>query len=81
MESSINNIGKNQSEQARKEIEKKYGVVKAGSKQKEGFDATFNKAIHGKSVEILEKEYSFLTKICPDSGMSPDSYRGKPSNS
>ena len=68
MESSINNIGKNQSEQARKEIEKKYGVVKAGSKQKEGFDATFNKAIHGKSVEILEKEYHSLQKFVPIAG-------------
>ena len=46
---SIHNLGKNQSEQARKEIEEKYGLVKAGSKQKQGFDATLSKAIYGKS--------------------------------
>ena len=40
---SIHNLGKNQSEQARKEIEEKYGLVKAGSKQKQGFDSTLNK--------------------------------------
>jgi hypothetical protein len=46
---SIHNLGKNQSEQARKEIEEKYGLVVAGSKQKQGFDSTLKKAIYGKS--------------------------------
>jgi Relaxase/Mobilisation nuclease domain len=46
---SIHNLGKHQSEQARIEIEEKYGLVKAGSKQKQGFDTTLTKAIYGKS--------------------------------
>ena len=46
---SIHNLGKNQSETARKEIEEKYGLVKAGSKQKQAFDGCLNKAVYGKS--------------------------------
>lgn len=46
---SIHNLGKNQSESARKEIEEKYGLVKAGSKQKQAFDGSLNKAVYGKS--------------------------------
>src|SRR5687767_13289358 len=65
---SIHNLGKNQSEQARKEIEEKYGLVKAGSKQKQGFAPTLNKAIYGKSetkrtinniVTEVMKRYNF----------------------
>jgi hypothetical protein len=65
---SIHNLGKNQSEQARKEIEEKYGLVKAGSKQDQGFDSTLNKAIYGKSetkrtinniVAEVMKQYKF----------------------
>lgn len=41
---SIHNLDKNHSEQARKEIEEKYGLVKAGSKQEQGFDRTLSKA-------------------------------------
>jgi hypothetical protein len=46
---SIHNLGKNQSEQARKDIEEKYGLVRAGSKQKQGFETILNKAVYGKS--------------------------------
>jgi hypothetical protein len=46
---SIHNLGKNQSEIARKEIEEKYGLVKAGSKEKQPLDRCLNKAVYGKS--------------------------------
>lgn len=46
---SIHNLGKNQSEQARKEIEEKYGLVKAGSTQKQSLNAKLNKVVYGKS--------------------------------
>jgi hypothetical protein len=46
---SIHNLGKNQSETARKEIEGKYGLVKAGSKQNQELDRSLNKAAYGKS--------------------------------
>ncbi|HEY3430122.1 MAG TPA: relaxase/mobilization nuclease domain-containing protein, partial [Cyclobacteriaceae bacterium] len=46
---SIHNLGKNQSEVARKEIEEKYGLVKAGSTLKQRLDTNLNKAVYGKS--------------------------------
>lgn len=46
---SIHNLGKNQSEVARKEIEEKYGLVKAGSTLKQSLDTNLNKAVYGKS--------------------------------
>jgi len=46
---SIHNLGRNQSEIARKEIEDKFGLVKAGSKQNQDFDRSLNKAVYGKS--------------------------------
>jgi hypothetical protein len=46
---SIRNLGKNQSETARKEIEEKYGLVKAGSKQTQEPDRSLNKAVYGTS--------------------------------
>ena len=46
---SIHNLGKNQSETAKKEIEEKYGLVKAGSTTKQELQTTFNKAVYGKS--------------------------------
>jgi hypothetical protein len=46
---SIHDLGKNQSEIARKEIEKKYGLVKAGSTPKQSLDSDFMKAAYGKS--------------------------------
>jgi hypothetical protein len=46
---SIHNLGKNQSETARKEIEEKYGLVKAGSTTKQELQTTLNKAVYGKS--------------------------------
>jgi hypothetical protein len=46
---SIHNLGKNQSETSRKEIEDKYGLVKAGSTHKQEFDTNLNKAVYGKS--------------------------------
>jgi len=46
---SIHNLGKNQSEVARKEIEETYGLVKAESKQNQAFDRSLNKAVYGKS--------------------------------
>jgi hypothetical protein len=46
---SIHNLGKNQSEQARKETEEKYGLVKAGSKPTQSIDKQLNKAVYGKS--------------------------------
>ncbi|WP_276368730.1 relaxase/mobilization nuclease domain-containing protein [Chryseolinea sp. H1M3-3] len=67
---SIHNLGKNHSEQARKEIEEKYGLVKAGSKQKQGFEPTLSKAIYGKSetkrtinniVAEVMKRYKFAS--------------------
>lgn len=69
---SIHNLGKNQSEQARKQIEKKYGLVIAGSKQKQGFDSTLKKAIYGKSetkrtinniVAEVMRRYKFASLI------------------
>jgi hypothetical protein len=46
---SIHNLGKNQSETARKEIEEKYGLVKAGSTTKQELQTNLNKAVYGKS--------------------------------
>jgi hypothetical protein len=46
---SIHNLGKNQSETARKEIEDKYGLVKAGSTHKQALHTNLNKAVYGKS--------------------------------
>jgi hypothetical protein len=46
---SIHNLGKNQSEVARKEIEEKYGLVKAGSTLKQSLDTNLNKVAYGKS--------------------------------
>jgi hypothetical protein len=46
---SIHNLGKNQSETARKEIEDKYGLVKAGSTPKQDFHTNLNKAVYGRS--------------------------------
>jgi hypothetical protein len=46
---SIHNLGKNQSETARKEIEVKYGLVKAGSTPKQELYTNLNKAVYGKS--------------------------------
>lgn len=43
------NLGKNQSEVARKEIEEKYGLVKARSKQNRELDRCLNEAVYGKS--------------------------------
>ncbi len=43
------NLGKNQSEAARKEIEEKYGLVKAGSTPKQSLHTNLNKAVYGKS--------------------------------
>ena len=46
---SIHNLGKNQSEVARKEIEEKYGLVKAGSIPKQNNYTNLNKAVYGRS--------------------------------
>lgn len=46
---SIHNLGKNESETARKEIEEKYGLVKAGSTPKQELHTNLNKAVYGKS--------------------------------
>jgi hypothetical protein len=46
---SIHNLGKNQSEIARKEIEEKYGLVKARSTPKQELHTNLNKAVYGKS--------------------------------
>ncbi|RAW01562.1 relaxase/mobilization nuclease domain-containing protein [Pseudochryseolinea flava] len=46
---SIHNLGKNQSEVARKEIEEKYGLVKARSTLKQNLDSNLNKPVYGKS--------------------------------
>lgn len=46
---SIHNLGKNQSETARKEIEEKHGLVKAGATLKQSVDSNLNKAVYGKS--------------------------------
>jgi hypothetical protein len=46
---SIHNLGKNQSETARKEIEDKYGLVKAGSVPKQEIHTNLNRAVYGKS--------------------------------
>ncbi len=46
---SIHNLGKNQSETARKEIEDKYGLVKAESTLKQSLDTNLNMAVYGKS--------------------------------
>lgn len=46
---SIHNLGKNQSETARKEIENKYGLVKAGATPKQELSTNLNKAVYGKS--------------------------------
>jgi hypothetical protein len=46
---SIHNLGKNQSETARKEIEDKYGLMKAGSTPKQELHTNLNKAVYGKS--------------------------------
>ncbi len=45
---SIHNLGKNESEIARKEIEQKYGLVKAGSTPKQSLATNLNKAVYGK---------------------------------
>jgi hypothetical protein len=67
---SIHNLGKNQSEMARKEIEEKYGLVKAGLKSEQSLDTNSNKAIYGKSetkktidniVGEVMKRYKFST--------------------
>jgi hypothetical protein len=41
-------LGKNQSETARTEIEDKYGLVKAGSTHKQELHTNLNKAVYGK---------------------------------
>ncbi len=46
---SIHNLGKNQSEVGRKEIEEKYGLVKAGTSPKQRLNANLDKAVYGKS--------------------------------
>jgi hypothetical protein len=46
---SIHCLGKNQSETARREIEEKYGLVKAGSTPKQNIHTNLNKAVYGKS--------------------------------
>lgn len=46
---SIHNLGKNQSEIARKEIEDKYGLVKAGSAPQHEIHTKLNRAVYGKS--------------------------------
>lgn len=46
---SIHNLGKNQSEVGRKEIEEKYGLVKAGTAPKQRLNANLDKAVYGKS--------------------------------
>ncbi|HEY0744373.1 MAG TPA: relaxase/mobilization nuclease domain-containing protein [Chryseosolibacter sp.] len=46
---SIHNLGKNQSEFARKEIEEKYWLVKAGATPKQSVDINLNRALYGKS--------------------------------
>jgi hypothetical protein len=46
---SIHNLGMNQSETARKEIEDKYGLVKAGSVPKQEIHTNLNRAVYGKS--------------------------------
>ncbi|HYF68756.1 MAG TPA: relaxase/mobilization nuclease domain-containing protein [Ohtaekwangia sp.] len=46
---SIHNLGKNQSETARKEIEDKYGLVKAGSTHKQEIHTNLNRAVYGKT--------------------------------
>jgi hypothetical protein len=46
---SIHNLGKNQSEIAGKEIEERFGLVKAGSKEHQAFDRSLNRAVYGKS--------------------------------
>jgi hypothetical protein len=46
---SIHYLGKNQSETARKEIEDKYGLVKAGSSTKQELQTNLNKAVYGRS--------------------------------
>lgn len=46
---SIHNLGKNQSEVARKGIEEKYGLVRAGATLKQSVDYSPNKAVYGKS--------------------------------
>jgi hypothetical protein len=46
---SIHNLGKNQSEIARREIEEKYGLVKAGGTAKQELGHNLEKAVYGKS--------------------------------
>jgi hypothetical protein len=46
---SIHNLGKNQSETARKEIEYKYGLVKAEATPKQNVYTNLNKAVYGRS--------------------------------
>jgi hypothetical protein len=46
----IHNLGKNQSENARKEIEEKYGLIKAGSTPKQKPEGKLKKAVYGKSA-------------------------------
>lgn len=46
---SIHNLGKNQSETARKDIEERYRLVKAGSTPKQNIHTNLNKAVYGKS--------------------------------
>lgn len=71
---SIHNLGKNQSEVARREIEEKYGLVKAGSAPKQSFDTNVHKAVYGKSEtkktidnivgEVLKRyKFSSLTEF------------------
>jgi hypothetical protein len=59
---SIHNLGKNQSEQARKEIEEKYGLVKAGSKQKQAFEVYLSKQcmVDRKQLAFQSRPVHFL---------------------
>src|SRR5687767_6160657 len=71
---SIHNLGKNRSEAARKEIEEKYGLVKAGSTPKQNLHTYLNKAVYGKSEtkrtidnivgEVMKRyKFSSLTEL------------------
>jgi hypothetical protein len=70
----IHNLGKNQSENARKKIEEKYGLVKAGSTPKQKREDKLMKAVYGKSEtkktidhivsEVMTRyKYSSLTEF------------------
>jgi hypothetical protein len=71
---SIHNLGKNQSETARKEIEDEYGLVKAGSTPKQELHTNLNKAVYGESEtkraidnivgEVMKRyKFSSLTEL------------------